>query len=256
MFSDLTTEYKQFVYTFTPNANATNLEDCELRFDNNGTATSGTEAILYVKDIKLEKGNKVTDWTPAPEDVQDGIDAAQSTATSADSSADALNTRVTKAESSIEQLADSISTLVVDENGATMMQQTSTGCTFSMAKTQEALNAASKTANDANKAAGEAKSGVEELQKTAEKFEELNNYVSVETEGNQPVVELGNASDFKVKITNTAINFMDGENIPAYISNQKLEIGTANVNDELQFGGFAFAKRASGNMGIVWKGDD
>ena len=32
--------------------------------------------IGYAKLIKLEKGNKATDWTPAPEDVQAAIDAA------------------------------------------------------------------------------------------------------------------------------------------------------------------------------------
>lgn len=34
----------------------------------------------YIRNIKWEIGNKPTDWTPAPEDVQNGIDAAQSTA--------------------------------------------------------------------------------------------------------------------------------------------------------------------------------
>ena len=35
-----------------------------------------------IRKIKLEKGNKATDWSPAPEDVQSGIDAARTTATS------------------------------------------------------------------------------------------------------------------------------------------------------------------------------
>ena len=34
-------------------------------------------AILTVRNIKLEKGNKATDWTPAPEDMQADIDALQ-----------------------------------------------------------------------------------------------------------------------------------------------------------------------------------
>ena len=33
---------------------------------------------LIIKNIKLEKGNKATDWTPAPEDVQTEIDAKKS----------------------------------------------------------------------------------------------------------------------------------------------------------------------------------
>ena len=33
----------------------------------------GNGTILHVRDIKLELGNKATDWTPAPEDVDDAI---------------------------------------------------------------------------------------------------------------------------------------------------------------------------------------
>jgi len=31
-------------------------------------------AYFYIKDLKIEKGNRATDWTPAPEDVEDKID--------------------------------------------------------------------------------------------------------------------------------------------------------------------------------------
>ena len=37
-------------------------------------------AYIFIKDLKIEKGTKATDWTPAPEDVQSGIDNAQNTA--------------------------------------------------------------------------------------------------------------------------------------------------------------------------------
>lgn len=37
---------------------------------------------IYFYDLKLEKGNKATDWTPAPEDVDAGIANAQETADS------------------------------------------------------------------------------------------------------------------------------------------------------------------------------
>lgn len=70
---DLTDQYKKYICTFIPSSTATSLIGCRLRFDNNGSATSGVEVSLYVKDIKLEKGNKATDWTPAPEDVDDDI---------------------------------------------------------------------------------------------------------------------------------------------------------------------------------------
>jgi hypothetical protein len=43
---------------------------------------------IEVRNIKLEKGNKATDWTPAPEDVQAEIDAAQTSADDAQLAAD------------------------------------------------------------------------------------------------------------------------------------------------------------------------
>lgn len=65
------TTYQHIVITFGPKFTATSLENCVIRFDNNGSKISGTKAILYIKNVKLEKGNKATDWSPAPEDLQD-----------------------------------------------------------------------------------------------------------------------------------------------------------------------------------------
>lgn len=64
------TTYQHKVITFIPNDSATSLKNCSVRFDNNGSKTHGTKAILYIKNIKLEAGNKATDWSPAPEDLQ------------------------------------------------------------------------------------------------------------------------------------------------------------------------------------------
>ena len=48
------------------------------RFPNNGTVTGNTTVHWF----KIEKGNRATDWTPAPEDVDAGIANAQETADS------------------------------------------------------------------------------------------------------------------------------------------------------------------------------
>lgn len=45
---------------------------------NNPDVPDGTK--LYIRNWKLERGTKATDWTPAPEDVDAGIDAAMSMA--------------------------------------------------------------------------------------------------------------------------------------------------------------------------------
>lgn len=93
------------------------------------------------------------------------------------------------------------------------------------------------------------------MQNVVKSLETLTSYIRISTDGEEPQIELGNEGSFKVVITNTAIKFMDGTSIPAYVTNQSLKIGRAEIEDELVFGGFAFAERANGNMGLIWKGE-
>ena len=73
--------------------------------------------------------------------------------------------------------------------------------------------------------------------------------------GTKPCLELGKeGSDFKVRITNEEIQFIDKQSIPAYISNQKLMIEKAQVDNELRVGNFVWKERNNGNMGLVWEG--
>ena len=49
--------------------------------------SKGLKSAWLIKDLKLELGNIATDWTPAPEDVDEGINNAQSSADKANSNA-------------------------------------------------------------------------------------------------------------------------------------------------------------------------
>lgn len=97
-----------------------------------------------IESVKLEKGNKATDWTPAPEDMATGeeVENAQASADKAQQSVDATGSRVTVAESTIKQLSDSISHLVTDKNGTSLMTQTSNGWTFNMGQISDTLDQA------------------------------------------------------------------------------------------------------------------
>ena len=82
---------------------------------NNGWASVyGNTGTIYVKNVKLEKGNKPTDWTPAPEDVDSSIstikslaDVAQSTANSANALATLVNNNTEKQYEFAVDLSDS-----------------------------------------------------------------------------------------------------------------------------------------------------
>lgn len=83
----------------------------------------------------------------------------------------------------------------------------------------------------------------------------IGEYVEIGTYEGEPCIELGEKdSDFKLIITNTRIQFMEGTTVPAYINNQSLHISKAVVEEELQQGGFVWKVRSNGNLGLVWKG--
>lgn len=200
--------------------------------------------------IKVEVGNKATDWTPAPEDMASSDDArlAQDTAETA-------NERVTNAETLIQQLSHSISMLVTDGNGTSLMTQTEDGWTFSTAEIQAS---AAKVAEDLHTLTSEVSdnaNAVDVLKQAVADLGEIAEYVKIGTFEGQPCIELGEGdSEFKLRITNTQIMFMEGSNIVAHINNQSLHIKKAVIEEELQQGGFVWKVRSNGNMGLVWKG--
>lgn len=105
--SEMTTSWKRVSFT----TNAYNWGD-------NGTYTTGAIYIYdavgtnsySVRNIKIERGNKATDWTPAPEDVDKSINDAK--------------------EAAIQVAADAIKSWVSSAGGNTSYTQTSTGFTW------------------------------------------------------------------------------------------------------------------------------
>ena len=221
----------------------------------NSNADVAATVTFRLKNIKLEYGNKATDWTPAPEDVEQGIQDAQSSADKAQGTADSVGNRVTVAESQIKQVKDSISMMVTDENGSSLMTQTSDGWTFNIGGIQNTLD-------DARDKLGELTGSVSGLNDTTKKLDSLitditkkTAYINMATDSSgNPCIELGKIGDpFKVRITNTSVDFIEGSSRIAYISNNALYIEKAIIKNELQIGdgsGFIWRKRSNGNMGL------
>lgn len=70
-----------------------------------------------------------------------------------------------------------------------------------------------------------------------------------------PQIELG-ASDsaFKMRLTNRRLAFMQGDSMPTYVSNQRLYINDAEVNQTLRIGRYAFIPRPDGHMSLQYVG--
>ena len=163
--------------------------------------------------------------------------------------------RISAAETTINQLADSIAMLVTDENGSSLMTQTENGWSFDISNITNGLNSATESIQTLTEDLGGIDNTVSSLTQAVNDLGVLTDYVIITTYEGQPCIELGESeNNFKLRITNTAIQFVEGSALPAYINNQKLMIEQAEVKNELQFGGFVWKTRSNGNMGILWKG--
>lgn len=175
--------------------------------------------------------------------------------TAVESSIDLAEERISTAETLIEQLTDSIMTLVTDGNGESLMVQTKKGWTFSTGQIQDTVNTTSENLNKLTNEVGNANSAISILQQAVTDLGILNDYIKIGTYEDEPCIELGETdSNFRLLITNTRILFMEGTGVPAYISNQSLYITKAVIKEELQQGEFTWKARSNGNLGLIWKG--
>ena len=210
-----------------------------------------SSGIIRIRNPKLEVGTKPTGFSIAQEDINDGINDAKDIANEA-------NTGVNNAMSEINLLKDQVVMMVTDDDGRTSFKQTADGFTFDITSTKEQIEQALQQASDANEQANQIQAETDELKKQVSSISETTAYLNITTtdDGN-PILELGNReTDFKVRITNTAMEFYDGEDqeIPvAYITNQTLYIQRSIVKDTFQFGdgsGFTLQLRDNGNLGL------
>lgn len=235
--------------------------------DNEGQLSVGDEThyLRYYKDqngvyrleisaesIRFNANNTVGE---AIESLTVGVNDTRDLATNTKNIAEDNADRLAQSESIIQQLTDSISMLIVDESGKSLMTQESDRWTFSMGQYDQTLNDISNDLNTLTASVGDTEHSVELLDQAVKDLGVMSDYVVVTTYNGQPCIELGEReNDFKVRITNTEIQFAEGTTIPAYLSNQKLYIENAEVKGELQHGEFVWKIRSNGNLGLVWKG--
>ena len=255
--NNLGDEWEYFTYTFVNEDKGESYTGTQY---NRIEIYASNKTGVLVKKIKVEKGNKATDWTPAPEDVNDGISEAQNDANNALSG-------LSEAQSTIKLLVDSINSLVRngEDTSGTLVRQDANGLYyFDISGIKENVSTNANKLDSLEGIVYDAQGRIDFTKSLAEALQDRVEYIRCYTnENDQPCIELGEGdSKFKVYITNTSIDFMDDTERPAYISNRRLMIEKATVKDELQIGNdedttitgvWLWQRRPNGNLGLSWK---
>lgn len=209
-------------------------------------STSPNGVPIAVANIKLEKGNKATDWTPAPEDIDNRFDAAE--------------TRITQAETSIEttnnQIALKASTETVTEigNRANQLDKALSDALTTIKQNSDAI--ATLTARDFKVEFTTLTNQLTQLNGDLTSYKkEVGNWMRFDADGN---LVLGATREegqdaYELKLTKSRISFMLNDVEVAYISNNELYITNSTVVQNLKIGRFVWEVRGNGNLGLVWR---
>lgn len=182
--------------------------DIQLRCDN-----SDGNGIFYWRCLKAEIGDKATDWTPAPEDVQSSIDTAQSTA-------DNVQTTVTQTRTEVESLktsTEALATAMREYTKSTDFEEYKKQVSSQLSQTPEAITARFNTIEETVSKQGEASNS---------KWQELENYIQFSSAG----ITLGKKNDpLTLVLDNGQICFMQSGQKVAWFTNNQLYISNVAV---------------------------
>ena len=201
-------------------------------FDNFGWA------YYLIDNIKVEKGNKSTDWSPAPEDVQAGIDDKASTEDLTDVSND-LNTSIGDLSNTVDGKVDTSIYEQFLEHNANIQEQLS----ISTANAQE----------DITKALARTATVEQKLGEGAADWIFTHTQIRMSDEG----ITLGEqGSGSYLQITNDQISFYNGSKEPvAFINGGMLNINHAIFVESIQISQFMFSSEVPGHLTLRYVGN-
>ncbi len=211
-------------------------------------------AFYYFRDIKIEKGNRATDWTPAPEDVDDALAVVRVETNTrfnvleteinskvSQSNFNSLNQRVGSAETTINQQAGQIeqratktefSSLTNNVNGLSGRLTTAEGSITTQAgqinlrATKTELNTAITNAeNDATSKANNAQAGAKTY--TDSQIKVIDDKIILKSDRTVTDALGSRLNSAEAKITPDAINLTVSGQVDSKISN--IDIGGRNL---------------------------
>lgn len=184
-----------------------------------------------IRNIKLEKGNKATDWTPAPEDVDE-----------------AINTERTERQSAIETKANEITSKVSEtyvSNSALNHYKEEVSTQFTQTKKDFTWSINQSVTDAKNEMGGQIDSVNGRVDGLKQTTDNVNSYMSFDNDG----LTLGKSdSAFKTKITNEEWSIQKNGTKVTYINDQTMYITDGQFTQSLKVGAFGFVPRANGSL--------
>lgn len=161
------------------------------------------------------------------------------------------NSKISELEAQLDIQKQSITSFVRNGDDASLIKQESNGvCYLDVSAFKDIIT------KENTEAINSANDNISKLLNDTEYLKTKTAYISagVDKENNEPYIELGEGnSGLKLRITNEKIEFKEGDYTPAYITNEKLMIEKAEVENELRFGNFVWKERGNHNMGLIWE---
>lgn len=186
---------------------------------------------IHIRKPKLEIGTISTDWTPAPEDIDDAINEERTTRQSA------IETKANEITSKVSETYVSNSALNhYKEEVSTQFSQTKSDFTWSINRS------VTDAKNEMNGQISSVNGRLDGLKQTADN---VNSYMSFDNDA----LTLGKSdSAFKTKITNQEWSIQKNGAKVTYINDQTMYITDGQFTQSLKVGAFGFVPRANGSL--------
>lgn len=191
-------------------------------------ASAGTASTI-IHQIKLERSNRATDWTAAPEDAEEILEQKLSSVRAQISTeADSIRSEV---QATYALASDMIQ---VTQQVSTLSEQTQSNYTWAVTR----INQLQQDLTDTHEA-------------TEEELAIFRTYMSFDEQG-LVIGKTGNPFTFRV--VNDRLAFYMNDTEVAYLSNNKLYVTQAEILTKLIIGKFAFEPQANGNLSLIYNG--
>ena len=187
-------------------------------FHGGTTRTGGSEDIVTLEYLKFEKGNKATDWSPAPEDLQEEITVTTNKVSNIETKLDDITATVGKTEIFKNQMTGEITSM--KEKMSQIKQDVESVNIEFINKTI--------TENDT-------------VQGVKQDIDAYKTQIKLDETG----ITIGKSStQFNSKFTESKLSFRQGENELAYIDKEGLSVpNKAHIGKEMDVGIFGFIQR-------------